>query len=364
MGNNKIVVVLLLGLIVVFSGCGYRTQPQDGVRAERQVHTEEQVRTDDPAKKHINTDLTSSSINFNMLKEEGVNTIDARPFLEKKLYQQDIQSDTDGITDSVKVSDSVNSVNSDKSAELIDSLDETNFDYMQVIGGIIPHHTVAHKMINQFYNEISKKNSYDLIIVVSPNHASLGPRFQVGMRDYLTYDGVVPIDKVISKTLIDETIAVVAEDKVIEKEHGQLVHMHYINHYFKDVPVISIMINETRKYNDIEGFRDQLVDAIQGKKVLLIGSIDFSHYLTLEAANKNDEVTRSLLQTNNSRQMISQNNDFIDSPSTYALIIEVMQSLSEFDPTIVDHDNSATILNQKALKETTSYFSVVYVGNY
>lgn len=303
--------------------------------------------------KDVDKDLVKDLVNDlanDRISDAANDNVDARSFLERSIFEGDIKSD--------------NNLGSDADEDIDNNLEINSIvnSYDHVLGGIIPHHTVAHQMINRFYQGVSRTNAYDLIIVISPNHQSVGPRFQIALRDYTTFEGTVKVDKLFSQELINSTSAVEAFDEVLEKEHGQLVHMHYIRHYFKDVPVVSVMINETRDYKDIEVFRDNLAQLTQDKNVLIIGSIDFSHYLTLEQANKNDEKTLIALRTNDSRTLIDKSNDFIDSPSTYALVIEYLRIRGYFETSIVEHSNSARILNRLSLKETTSYFAVLYLN--
>lgn len=349
--------VFILGgvLLGTFPGCG---APEIVKNSDRPVITEDLnsfVNMDNNALDHDEQDKMN-------------NTVDARVFLESTLYYSDIRSD--------------------------EALTEDEL-YKNTVAGIIPHHTVAHEMIRNFYAKTSRANTlttsssktsssktsnsnedaYDLIIVISPNHSSKGARFQVTTKNFLTYDGVVYSEKSIARKLIIDKLASEATDEVIINEHGQLVHMNYISHYFKSVPVLNIMINETRDYEGIEVLRDEIVNLVNEKRVLYIASIDFSHYLTLDEANEKDEVTKSILISGESRQLISKSNDYIDSPSSFALLIELLNVSKSYEITnsddasdithtfsvhIIEHNNSAVILKDRNLKETTSYFSVLY----
>ncbi len=238
-----------------------------------------------------------------------------------------------------------------------------------VIGGIIPHHLVANSFIADFYQAVSQAGDYDLIVIISPNHYTAGPRVQIGASDYYTYQGVIPIDEELIYDLTQENeewggLINVADESYLSIEHGQLVHMPYIKTYFPQAKVLSLMLAETRDLSDLSRLAQILYEAIGDRKTLLVGSIDFSHYLTLEEAENNDAYTRELIRTNDYETMSHLSNDYIDSPSTYGLLMLLMDKMyGETRPVIFNHSNSAKISGQLNSIETTSYFQVLYLDD-
>ncbi len=237
-----------------------------------------------------------------------------------------------------------------------------------VLAGIIPHHLVANSFIADFYESVSKVEDYDLIVLISPNHYTAGPRVQIGASDYYTYQGQVSVDQELIYALTQMTAETdslinIAEPSYLELEHGQLVHMPYIKTYFPQAKVLSIMLAETRDLSNLERLADTIDEVIGERKTLFVGSIDFSHYLTAEEAELNDEYTRSLILDNDYETMSNLSNDYIDSPSTFGLLTLLLEKRYEtFRPEIFNHSNSARITGRMNSIETTSYFQVVYYG--
>ncbi len=234
----------------------------------------------------------------------------------------------------------------------------------EVIAGILPHHDVACDYMTSFYQTVAKHNTEEpeLILLIGPNHPGEGPRFQVGAFDFISHTGVVYSDGDMIKALSDHPLIHEGIESVFKKEHSIGIHMNYINQYFEKAKVISCIIGETRTSEGIEEVAQELVEYIQNKKVLIIASIDFSHYLTLEEANEKDVYTRALIQTTDIHTMSSLSNDYIDSPSSYVLLIELLQQLGvDYTCDIMNHGNTATISGNLDMKETTSYFQVSYL---
>lgn len=233
----------------------------------------------------------------------------------------------------------------------------------EIIAAILPHHDVACDYLTSFYQTASKTKTEDpeLILLISPNHEGDGPRFQIGAFDFVTHSGMVYSDGDSIHTLVEHPLMHEGITSVFEKEHGIGIHMNYIHRYFKEAKVIACIIGETRTHEGIEEVAEQLIASIQNKKVLLIASIDFSHYLTLEEANEKDAYTRQLILSSDTQAMSSLSNDYIDSPSSYGLLITLLQKLEEdYTCTIINHGNTATISGNLEMKETTSYFQVSY----
>lgn len=231
-----------------------------------------------------------------------------------------------------------------------------------IIAGIIPHHDVASKYVASLYMTIANKKQPEVIILIGPNHPGEGPRFQIGNYDFNTRAGVVKSDSDIINNLANYPDINYAIEEVFKKEHSVGLHMNYIKQYFNKAKVVPITIGETRNDEGILDVAKAITTEIKDKEFIIIASIDFSHYLTLEEANEKDEITRKIIEESDVDRMIGLSNDHIDSPSSYALLIEILNELGiDYTCKINGHDNSANIIGDKTIQETTSYFSVRYI---
>jgi len=270
-------------------------------------------------------------------------TIDSRSFLSYKDYK-------DGISKSYQSGDQ--------------EYRPLEFEHLSDISGaILPHHNIANVFLADFYKVAAKIHEirpYDLVVVISPNHQSMGEEIQVVTQAYDTFEGIVASDKTLGVTLANHTDAAVASKEMIGMEHGQLIHMPYIRHYLKEVKVLSIVVKETGKDEGLINFVDELETQLSDKRILVIASIDFSHDLTLEEATKKDRITEELLMRNDTRGMFQLTDAYIDSPSSYLMFIELLERRGSSSPTITNQSNSALFLRRYDLKQTTSYFQVLY----
>jgi AmmeMemoRadiSam system protein B len=226
------------------------------------------------------------------------------------------------------------------------------------IGGLVPHHDVAYEMIHKFYAQQETK-AIDLIVLIGPNHQGRGPRYQVVGTTYKTYDGLIePSD--VSAALLKLKGFELADPKMLASEHSIGLHMNYIKAYFPHVPVVALLVHEFGGSKGVEEQVATIKSMIGNKKVIIMGSLDFSHYLTMEAANQKDELTRSLIKNGRYELLWTLRNESMDSPTTAFMTLQLLKGIGEGDLTEFGHSNSALILNQPTLSQTTSYFLYGY----
>jgi len=266
---------------------------------------------------------------------EEKRTIDTRPFISKHGLYQSLEA----------------------SVKDLESSDT-------IIAGIVPHHNVASRLIGDFYQRVQKSHQaapYDLVVVISPNHKYIGESLQYGYDDFKTYGDGLMTDKVLSDYMSDNTSGVRALQVMLEQEHGQLIHMSYIDLALDQVPVLSIVVSSLVEDNMVQKAVEELIKATEGQRVLYIASIDFSHGLAYEEAEEKDQYTRQLLMTNDTGRMSVLDDRWLDSPNAYKFLMMCLEAKGGPVAKIINHSNSAILLNHYQSPNTTSYFEVIYM---
>lgn len=188
--------------------------------------------------------------------------------------------------------------------------DRSNFDKenirSEIQAAILPHHTDIGPKIDEFWSEIALRSSPEVIVVVGPAH------FDQGVADVQTTTGIwktpfgdVETDKSIKK------LSVQIESDSFVNEHSIGVHAPYIANYFPDIPVIPIIAKSRAGLSDAS----DLVSKLQklDKKILLIASIDFSHYLSEEQSLANDVEVQEVIGEKDFDGIDQMNSDYLDS---------------------------------------------------
>lgn len=221
-------------------------------------------------------------------------------------------------------------------------------------GGILPHHLLASEMIASFWKTVSL-NSWDLIVLIGPDHNRKGiSPITTITSAFSTVYGEVSADSGMANNLICENIA--AEDlAVMEEDHAVSCHMPFIKYYMPDIPVLPLLVHGNCDPAAIGRLSDKILEYTSGKNVLFVASIDFSHYLSLEEANRMDAVTKKALINFDYEAILDMTNDNLDSRPSALFILRTMETLGTTTMVEWAHSNS-DIIGNTITGNTTSYF--------
>ena len=224
-------------------------------------------------------------------------------------------------------------------------------------GGLVPHHDVAHRMIGEFYEKLNK--DIDLIILIGPNHSGKGPRYQAVGSSYITHYGQV-LPSPIFGELLNHKDVMIADAVMLREEHSVGIHMNYIKAYYEDTPVLTLLVHETGGVHGVDQLVEKIKQLVDHKKVVVIGSVDFSHDLSLENANKKDQITKEILKNKSYKRLFNLNNDYLDSPTTAYMTIMLLRGMGFDHQVLLNEGNAALILNRPKMDATTSYLVYGY----
>ncbi|MCX8130499.1 MAG: AmmeMemoRadiSam system protein B [Clostridia bacterium] len=236
--------------------------------------------------------------------------------------------------------------------------DKRKFEDFDIKGGIVPHHLLADDLIASFFKTVSRETP-ELLIILAPNHKNVGDyKVSTCYSSWETPYGLLTADITMAKSLVSEKGAGLNR-KILEEEHSISSLIPYIKYYMPDCKVIPILLHgDYSLENSIElgGYISHLVT---GKRYLILASVDFSHYLTGEAADKMDDISLEAIKKRDLKQIRQMNNDNMDSPPSIITLLSAMNTLNADRFSLLEHSNSDRISGTKA-KETTSYFTMVF----
>ncbi len=229
---------------------------------------------------------------------------------------------------------------------------------IKIKGGIVPHHLLACSLISEFFSSLSASKP-DYVVVIAPNHNGIGKKEIItGSRGWATPFGVLSGDSELSKSLLD---GFNSEEnyQVLENDHSISGLVPYIKYYIPDSRIIPIMLKGSLSFEDCKDLAQKIQLTMEGKKYVIVASIDFSHYLTLEKADKMDEITLKAIQTRDFESIRNMGNDNLDSPPTLLTFLKTMQQFGADKFNVTAHSNSDRIGGVKT-DSTTSYFTMFF----
>ncbi len=159
----------------------------------------------------------------------------------------------------------------------------------EIIGGIVPHAGYiysAYQAIHFFEILKLSKQKFDTVIIINPNHTGYGKPISLDNNNFWeTPFGNIEIDKEFS----DLTNFSISPEAHI-KEHSGEVMLPFLQHFFKfDFKILPI----TMSVQNIENAKiiANKIFEIENKlnrKIIVIASTDFSHYVNAETGKNAD----------------------------------------------------------------------------
>lgn len=236
----------------------------------------------------------------------------------------------------------------------------------KILGGIVPHAGYKYSGCESvhFFEILHQdfKVFFDTIFILNPNHHGYGPEIAVDENDYWeTPLGNVPLDNEMINAL---AFPVSAEAHKLEHS-GEVILpflQKFLDYDFKIIP-ISFLRQDPEKSIEIAE-RIIEVNEIQNKKILLIASSDFSHYVTPEVGEKKDKKiieTILKLDVGGVFDIINKTNATVCGCGPIMTLMHYVKTMSEKpEAKLLCFGNSAK--SHKAL-EVVDYASILFYEN-
>ena len=226
----------------------------------------------------------------------------------------------------------------------------------QLFLAVIPHFTILPGKVSDFYTFLKEQyfaeEMPDQIILLSPNHfftkqkkveGTCTPQ-KIAFKNQTVY--TIPFD--------DPRIECWGEvfyfkgGQKYTKDHGLGEHFRWINEFFPDIP-LSILALPSHLMTHSDWIAKK-IQTLPGK-TFVIASVDFSHYLAEEIAQKHDELSFATLAESGNFEKIRALD--VDCPAC----LGVMYRLAEKSKGQVQQwwrDSSSTIVGRDLKEENTS----------
>lgn len=227
----------------------------------------------------------------------------------------------------------------------------------EIKGVLVNHHLLAPDLIAKAFNVVTSDQSRT-IVLISPNHFFTG-RGQIisSEYDWQTPYGILKADlDIISK--LKEIGAISIDEMPFEKEHGVSNIVAFIKKTIPNAKFIPLIVKDTISEKESEGLIGAL-EKILPVDALIVASFDFSHYLPSDMADFHDEKSIRALNFLNYGKTESLD---IDSRPGLDIFLKIIKARGAESFTLFDHSNSAKVLNDTGIAETTSYISGIFTN--
>jgi len=240
-----------------------------------------------------------------------------------------------------------------------------------IAGGVVPHHLLADKMIAEFFQTLSY-SSPETVVVIAPNHKRVGMNgIHTSTLSWGTAFGVLESDQLLTEMLVSDFKAS-QSTTLMEEEHSISSLVPYIKYYLPNTKIVPILLHGNYTVKDSQELGERLAEALSDNKgtsgntslsghsnIAIVASVDFSHYLDEDTADKMDVTTLAAIQSNDIVSISMMGNDNLDSPPSIMVLMRAMEKAGIAAPEILAHSNSSNITGTGS-DYTTSYYTLLY----
>jgi len=226
--------------------------------------------------------------------------------------------------------------------------------------GVVPHHDTAAALISGFFSQAAQFNDdYDLVIILAPNHEGDLAHAVLSYRDWDVGSGVFTHQGFVNDLISVQSINTAIGHSRMESDHAASILIPYIYHYLPGTKVAPVLLNRALNFSEtihlFEWLNHWIAEA--DENVLLVASIDFSHFLTAPESRARDAVTAQAILNNDFQRIHSLNYHYLDSAASMIIFLMYLETLG-ISPQIIDHTDATEFLGP-GLDETTSYKVIV-----
>lgn len=235
----------------------------------------------------------------------------------------------------------------------------TKYDLKQKpIAIVVPHNETIMDMTASALASVADYN-YDTVIILSVNHQAKKGKMLLSSVDFETAVGTVYGD-IDVKEKIKNSLGnnIIEEHEIVCEDHSASIIMPYIKTYMQNVKVVTILFTPKTTINDIKYISEILNSISKEKDILLLGSIDFSHYQTLEDIRKYDEETIELIRNFNIEELKQKDGRNLDSSESIGIILKYAKLKEIQDVNVLEH----RIESNKPFSDDYGSYMVISVG--
>jgi AmmeMemoRadiSam system protein B len=216
---------------------------------------------------------------------------------------------------------------------------------------LMPHHIVPAKEIASLLTSVHRPSA---VYYVAPDHFSRGPTGATTLNAIFTNEnGSVRTDEVRMRRMQQSLPQLREDEATYRQEPASLKTLPFIAHAWEGIEIVPILVSPTLSTTTRQALVSALVSTLrEDPQALVIMSVDFSHYQSLEVSEANDRVAMDaiLAEDANASTFLD-----IDNPAILWTMLTVARTLDLGMVTILAHTNSMQILQTQDIHLATSH---------
>ncbi|HVO78099.1 MAG TPA: MEMO1 family protein [Methanomassiliicoccales archaeon] len=156
----------------------------------------------------------------------------------------------------------------------------------EIVGAVVPHagYMYSGPVAAHVYAAIAKDGFPDTFVIIGPNHHGLGAGVAMSVEDFSTPLGVCKVDREMAEKLrpfVDD------DPFAHSQEHSIEVQLPFLQYFRSDITILPITML-FQDYQTASELGSRIAKAGEGKRIVVIASSDFSHYVPPQVAKRKD----------------------------------------------------------------------------
>jgi len=224
----------------------------------------------------------------------------------------------------------------------------------QPVAGVVPHHLLAGRQIADFFHSLTSL-APRVIVLIGPNHEGRGEK-PILLSDYLwvtDFGSIAPSSSVLSKILALPSAA--KDNPVVSSDQSITSLIPYSAVYLPQTRIIPVLLRRDTTLAECTSLAQTLASF---PRLMLISSIDFSHYLGLKEASDRDLFTLELIKARDYQRILALSEEYLDSPPALVTALLYQEMVGEGTIQIAAHANS--VQQSNPYEPSTSYYSLFF----
>lgn len=167
---------------------------------------------------------------------------------------------------------------------------------------------------------------YDLVVVLGPDHTGEGAGITVSARGWDTPYGILAGSEAAGQALLySPDIRATENDDLLARDHAVATHMPYLARYMPRAEVAGVLVGRHTGAERLFALAEALAALGESNRLLVLLSVDFSHYQTLPDAEAYDAETVDILERGDMAALLGLGSTHVDSPETLAVFLHLAE---------------------------------------
>lgn len=201
---------------------------------------------------------------------------------------------------------------------------------------IVPHYAPALGMLAGAL-KVAQADPPQLVILMGPDHEGKGGGVTLSGRGWSTPYGVVEGDADAARLLLADTGIEAAENHaLLAQDHSVSTLVPYVAHSLEGSRAVTLLIGKYTSLSRLKALAGAIDSLAQGQSVLVLFSVDFSHYQSPEAAARLDAQTIAAIEDGNQQALLQMDGKNLDSPEAVVVALK-LADMWQLQATLADH---------------------------